>query len=78
MRRWWRSGCARRGIHDCDGVAIVARVFDICVVGRECLRVVVVGAVPLLLRTLLLLFVEFALVLLVFGYAGLFCVRQPL
>ena len=38
------------------------------------LRVVVVGAVSLLLRALLLLFVEFALVLLVFGYAGLPCV----
>jgi hypothetical protein len=71
MRRWRRRGRARRGIDDGDGVALVARIFDVCVVGRECLRVVMIGAVSLLLRALLLLFVEFALVLLVFGYTGL-------
>jgi hypothetical protein len=71
MRRWRRRGRARRGIDDRDSVALVARIFDVCVVGRECLRVVMVGAVSLLLRALLLLFVEFALVLLVFGYTGL-------
>jgi hypothetical protein len=82
MRRWRRSGRAGRGIHDCDGVVIVARFLDVCVVRSECLRVVVVGAISLLLRALLLFFVELALVLLVFGYAGLryvsYLVSHPL
>ena len=71
MRRWRGSGRAGRGIHDCDGVVIVARFLDVCVVGSERLRVVVVGAISLLLRALLFLLVELSLVLLVFGYAGL-------
>jgi hypothetical protein len=78
MRRWRRSGRARRGIYDCDGVFIIARIFDVCVVGSKRLRVVVVRAVSFLLRTLLLFFVELALVLLVFGYTGLCYVSQPL
>jgi hypothetical protein len=71
MRCWGRSGRAGRSIHDCDGVVMIASFFDVCIVRSERLRVVVVGAISLLLRALLLLFVEFTLVLLVFGYAGL-------
>lgn len=63
--RW--SGRSRRGVDNCDGIVVVARVLNIGVVrGVERLRVVLL---VLFIRFLLL--VEFALVLLVFCYAGL-------
>lgn len=71
MRRGWRGGCARRGIDKCNGIVRVGRIFDVCGVRGEGLRVILLRAVFLLVLTLgLLLLVEFALVLLVFCDAG--------
>ena len=70
--RW--SGCARRGVDDCNGiVAGVGHVFDVGV-AHESLRVLVVAVLFLVLRLLLVVLgvaVQLALVLLVFGDARL-------
>lgn len=63
-----RSGCARGRIDERDGVVCFGRILDVGVVRSQGLRIVVV---LLLLALGLLLFVELALVLLVFRYAGL-------
>jgi hypothetical protein len=76
MRRWRWCWSARRGIDDGECVVVFAYIFDVCVVWSEGLRVVVL-VLLLLLPFGFLLFVELALVLLVFGYAGLRDVGQP-
>jgi hypothetical protein len=68
-RRW--GGRARRGIDEGDCALWLGRIFDICVVVGEGLRVVVGAVLFLVLALGLLLLVELALVLLVFGDAGL-------
>jgi hypothetical protein len=75
MRRWRWSRGARRGIDNGDRIAIVARIFDVCVIRSNGLRVVVL-VLLLLLSFGLLLLVELALVLLVLGYTGLHDVGQ--
>lgn len=70
MCSWRRSGGARRRINKSDGIVGFGDVLDVCIVRRECLRVVLLSAVFLLVLSFrLLLFVEFALILLVFCYA---------
>ena len=72
MRRRWRGGRARRGVDDSHGVVALVGILDVGIVGREGLRIVVLGVVFLLLLAFgFLLLVEFALVLLVFADTSL-------
>lgn len=76
MRSRRRGGSAGRGIDNGDGVVCFGRIFDVCIVGSEGLGVVVISAVSLLVLALgFLLFVEFALVLLVLTDAR--CMSLP-
>lgn len=69
-RRWCRR--TRWGIDNGEGVVRVGRIFDMCIVWSERLRVVLLGAVFLLVLTFwFLLFVQLALIFLVFRDAGL-------
>jgi hypothetical protein len=63
---WWWSGCTGWSIDKSNDVVTLRHIFNVCVVCRESLRVVV-GAVFLLVLALgFLLLVELALVLLIF------------
>ena len=66
MRSRRRSGRTGRRVDERNRVVCFICVLDICVVGSEGLRVIL-----LLLALGFLLFVQFSLVLLVFRYAGL-------
>lgn len=69
MRSRRRSGRTGRRVDERNRVVCFICVLDICVVGSEGLRVILL--LLLLLALGFLLFVQFSLVLLVFRYAGL-------
>jgi hypothetical protein len=75
MRCWRWSRSSRWGIDDGNRVVTLARIFDVGVMRSKRLQVVVL-VLLLLLSFGFLLLVELALVLLVFGYAGLHNVGQ--
>ena len=70
MRSRRRSGRTGRRVDERNRVVCFICVLDICVVGSEGLRVILL-LLLLLLALGFLLFVKFSLVLLVFRYAGL-------
>lgn len=70
MRGGWWSGGTRGGINNGNGIVCLGDILDICIVRRECLRVILLSAVLLLMLPFsLFLFIELALVFLVFCYA---------